>query len=511
MISKLINRMTKSQRIISVILFIAVVISFNVVWFLLIKHPSFDIEFYPENGTRSYTVKINSGSSLEEPNQPYLEGYEFQYWSEDKINRFDFSEPIQSNHKLYAVYLKICNITFISDNVVYGTDTVLEGNLLKTPQIPTKAGYAFEYWEFNGEQYDFSSKVHEDITLLAKFITRVPCSSLDVSNVPLYVSADDSVFPEIIIKPENCTDKPVLSVDDPLVAAVNDDGSVIGVNPGQTRLSVICGDEKTEVVLICAEPVDFIVLGDTVFNVNVGESVDVKATVVPEEASVYKLIYRVDDANVAFINDKGIITGRNGGSTRVTVSSSNGRSTSATINVNGSYLEATGLPSTLYTTYHSSNEKKYAVNLLYTEWKDGVKKIDNICEGALLQCSVDAIRFEDGYIYQSKAVDYTVSSELYFTFLTCKSNSSFVICEPQVGVKSVTNLEAKDATSYSANSQVIAAEIIMNCAGTWSIINSSTDIQFSSDSVSCSFIPGNSIISLRFVTNGGQSIDLEIS
>ena len=511
MLSRLINRLNKKQRIISLILFVLVISMFIAVWFLIVRKPTYKVSFFPENGSKSFSVKVNAGTSLPAPNQPYLDGYEFQYWSEDGINEFDLSQIIESDHKLYAVYLKICNVVFLNDNAVYSTETVLQGNRVRTPKEPEKAGFSFDYWELDGSKYDFSSAVDKDLTLLAKYITRVPCTSIVITDEPFYVGTDDSLIPTVIIKPDNCTDKPVFKTDDPQVAAVNEDGSIIGISPGQTRLYVICGDMRAETSLICSEQVDYIELSDNVYNIAVGESVDIKATVEPSEASVYKLTYRVDDADVAFINDKGVITGRNGGTTRVTVSSANGRSTSATVNVNGAYLEVSGLPSSLYTTYSSSEEYKYPVKLLYTEWKDGTKTTDNACEGALLQCSIDAIRYENGFIYQCKPVDYTISSDIYFTFLTSKSNSSFVICEPSVAIKSAINLDNTGQTSYSVTSPGLSAELTMNCAGTWAVIDSSADIQFRSDSVSCSFIPGDSDIQLRFISNGGQSIDIKIS
>lgn len=40
---------------------------------------------------------------------------------------------------------------------------------IREPDTPTKDGYVFEYWTYNGEKYDFSSNVTSDILLKAKW------------------------------------------------------------------------------------------------------------------------------------------------------------------------------------------------------------------------------------------------------------------------------------------------------------------------------------------------------
>ena len=509
MITKLINRLTKKERIISMVIFIIIVILFVIAWFFYIKKPTYRITFYPENGSRHFSVKTSSNGFIEQPAQPYLDGYEFQYWSQDLINPFDFDMKVTESCKLYAVYLKICNVTFVCDNNVYSTDIVLQGNIVRTPTDPVKTGYSFDYWEYNGSEYNFSNPVNEDLMLLAKFVTRVPCTSVSFSEQTVYVGTEESVFIKTIIEPDNCTDKPVIHLDDKYIADINDDGSIIGINPGQTRISVTCGAYSSEALLICADQVDYIVLDNDQYVIGVGESVALKPTVEPAEASVYRLTYSVADANVAFINDKGIVTGRSGGTTKVTVTSSNGRSTSATVHVNGAYLELSGLPSSFYTTYQPESQK-YPVRLIYTEWKNGVKTTDSKCEGALLQCSLDEITYENGYIIQSKPVDFTMSSELYFTFMTSKSNSCFVICEPNVEIQSTENLTLISDTQLKTKANSIASEITMNCSGTWSVLQGSSELQFNSDPVSCSFVSGNTELLFRFITSGGQILDISI-
>ncbi len=47
------------------------------------------------------------------------------------------------------------------------SETVKKGKTITAPTAPTKEGYKFEYWELNGEKFDFSTKIKKDITLKA--------------------------------------------------------------------------------------------------------------------------------------------------------------------------------------------------------------------------------------------------------------------------------------------------------------------------------------------------------
>ena len=46
---------------------------------------------------------------------------------------------------------------------------VKENEVIKEPSIPEKEGYTFQYWELDGKQYDFNTKVTSEITLTAKW------------------------------------------------------------------------------------------------------------------------------------------------------------------------------------------------------------------------------------------------------------------------------------------------------------------------------------------------------
>lgn len=66
-------------------------------------------------------------------------------------------------------------VTFTVGDETYHTSTVESGNTVSAPSNPTKAEdadytYTFNCWTLNGVEYDFSTPVTQDITLVANFI-----------------------------------------------------------------------------------------------------------------------------------------------------------------------------------------------------------------------------------------------------------------------------------------------------------------------------------------------------
>jgi len=508
------NKLSKKQIRITAALVLLIIVSFIVLWFAFLKKPTCKVVFYPENGNRKTVVKVLKGGTVSKPAAPIKDGYQFNYWSSDGTTEFDFNQPVTENTELTAQYLKVCTVTFIANDTVFETQNVVEGSLVKTPgAVPEVKDMVFEYWELSGEPFDFSAPVEDDITVNAKFADRIACTSVSFESDTYTVGVGENYeLPKLNVFPADCTDTPEYMIDDISIAVISESGYVTGLYQGKTILRVKCGDKTAEAELVCAPPVEFITLDSDVYNIRIGESVSVSAKVEPAESSVYKLTYLIEDGNVAYVDDNGKIIGRSGGSTKLTVTAANGILANATINVNSSSLTLTGLPSSFYLSYDSDATNRVPVTLTYTEWRNGVLITDNKCEGALLQCSINEVKYKDGFIYQTGPVSAILSSELYFTYLTSKSNSCFVVCEPALSVKSTENLVSIGQTSYRPITPGNNVTLQMNCSGSWTVVQSGEGMKgFTSDSMACSFTPGTGTTVIRFMSSGGQTADFTIS
>ena len=117
------------------------------------------------------------GFTLEEPEAQTIDGYTFAGYFEDEAcaQPFDFDSPIMGDTVIYVKYVRegadLVQVTFHSETgrfedvvteVEKGTPVAEPSNLFE------KEGYSIT-WMLNGEEYDFTAAVQDDITLTAKW------------------------------------------------------------------------------------------------------------------------------------------------------------------------------------------------------------------------------------------------------------------------------------------------------------------------------------------------------
>ncbi len=104
---------------------------------------------------------------------PVKSGYTFKYWADESGVEFNFETEITSDMMLTAIYEEVNSfvvVKFISDgNEKYNSQIILKNSKILEPISPTKEGFVFDGWYLNGELFDFSSNVTQDIELVAKF------------------------------------------------------------------------------------------------------------------------------------------------------------------------------------------------------------------------------------------------------------------------------------------------------------------------------------------------------
>jgi len=144
-----------------------------------------------DGSCNQYTVSFNTngagyiesqrhkkGEYAYEPSTPAKSCYDFGGWYADSSlnNRYYFNTPITKDITLYAKWINngSCNrkytVYFDSNGGTYiGSKTVKEGNAVSRPSNPTRNGYTFIGWYYNGSKFNFSTKIYRDYTLTARW------------------------------------------------------------------------------------------------------------------------------------------------------------------------------------------------------------------------------------------------------------------------------------------------------------------------------------------------------
>ena len=172
----------------------------------------YTITFDSNGGSSVGSQKISEGNKVTRLNNPTREGYKFIHWTLDGVE-YDFSSPVKSDITLVAKWEKIVkNVYTIKFNSNGGSNisdqVVEEGSKVSNPNNPTRNGYKFVGWTLDGNEYDFSSTVNRDITLVANWTQKnytVKVSIVDDYS-PARVLTTYEEGTKIIVKNINYTD-----------------------------------------------------------------------------------------------------------------------------------------------------------------------------------------------------------------------------------------------------------------------------------------------------------------
>ncbi len=138
-----------------------------------------------KEGAKSYTVTFNTdggnaidgqsvqeGNTVVKPADPTKEGFEFAGWFIGDIE-YDFTTPVTSDVTITAKWAEKTveyTVTFNSNGGSAVTaQTIGNGGVATMPTDPTLRNYTFDGWYLGETEYDFSTPVTADITLVAKW------------------------------------------------------------------------------------------------------------------------------------------------------------------------------------------------------------------------------------------------------------------------------------------------------------------------------------------------------
>lgn len=152
--------------------------------------------------------KVEENGKVLRPEDPKKDGYTFDGWYVNG-KPFDFNTKITENLKLTAKWIKNQEIDeTVTYTVVFDSNSgstvasqlVEKDKTVVEPSNPTRSGYTFLGWYYNGSKFDFSTKITKSITITAKWekqdvisykIEEIPSSTL--KQVRLYLTLNGKV------------------------------------------------------------------------------------------------------------------------------------------------------------------------------------------------------------------------------------------------------------------------------------------------------------------------------
>lgn len=206
-----------------------------------------------------------------------------------------------------------------------------------------------------GEKKELSFTVNEDASLYAFYyewyytynghecikVSTDPITTIDVYAVTLdaesvTMRAGDKKTLSAIVLPSIATDKAVTwSSSDKHIATVDENGLVTAVAVGETDITVKTNNGLSAVCHITVEatPVESISIKTNKTEVELGESITLKAEVSPATATVKEVSWSSSNEDVAMISSKGVVLGVGEGTATITAEAVDGSGVNATIEI----------------------------------------------------------------------------------------------------------------------------------------------------------------------------------
>lgn len=138
----------------------------------------YTVKFNSNGGTSIPSQTVEEGNKAIVPNNPTKACYEFAGWYTNSglTNKYNFNNAIYNDITLYAKWIddgscvETHKVQFDSNGgTSVATQIVDDGSRAVMPNNPTRSGYTFIGWYLNGIEFNFNTRIYDDIVLVAKW------------------------------------------------------------------------------------------------------------------------------------------------------------------------------------------------------------------------------------------------------------------------------------------------------------------------------------------------------
>lgn len=161
--------------------------------------------------------------------------------------------------------------------------------------------------------------------------------SIKISGAPELLNVKNSVKLAAEVKTDTASNKNIIwSSSNTSIASVDQSGKVTGVGVGNVVITATAADGSgvsDSVVIRVINPVTKIVLNKTKETIFVGDTINIKATINPADASIKELVWTSDNESIAKVYPDGDVTGVTPGRTIIRATSTDGNNVVATCTI----------------------------------------------------------------------------------------------------------------------------------------------------------------------------------
>ena len=344
-----------------------------------------------QNENEYYIVFENEPVIIDE-NAVECEGYTISgYYSDSEYkNVWDVENSlVTSKLDLYPKYETIMyTVTFkLSDGTVLSEQQVEYGSEASAPDVSVDDGYVFIGWD-----KDFSSVTENtEVTAVIKNIDELSKINLKKSSFTTMVGSGVNVVESITLADESSTI--VWTSSDENIATVDDKGFVTAKSVGTVTVKAVASDSGSAECKVTVLPdesdivnVKDISLGSKAEYIGINSTVQLTATVTPENATNKTVTWSTSDNTIVTVDNTGKVTGHKAGSVVVIAESADGKCRDYCI------IRVVGITPSLNSTTVIDAENGFIYGL-----DVGLNSIDSYVELSSSSCSLEYDENKNGF------------------------------------------------------------------------------------------------------------------
>lgn len=161
--------------------------------------------------------------------------------------------------------------------------------------------------------------------------------SVQITGAPELLNINNTVKLGVIIKTDTATNRNVIwTSSNNALATVDQTGKVTGVGVGNVVITATAADGSgatDSVVIRVIKPVTKITLNKTKETIFVGDTINIKATIAPDDATIKNIVWTSDNESIAKVYPDGDVTGITPGRTIIRATSTDGNNVVATCTI----------------------------------------------------------------------------------------------------------------------------------------------------------------------------------
>lgn len=180
---------------------------------------------------------------------------------------------------------------------------------------------------------------------------KIEVSSVTLDQTEITLEPGASALLKATVSPENAEYGAVAWTSDNAGVATVDNGTVTAVAKGSATVTVTVEGQSASCKVTVKSVVSEIVLSQAALTVEIGKTAELMATVLPEDAEYSEIVWESDNASVASVDAKGVVTGVAEGSASI-IARAGDKSASCAVTVTSpAVIYATGYDSRLSTAF----------------------------------------------------------------------------------------------------------------------------------------------------------------